>query len=110
MTTRRDFLSRTLGGSSLLAFGGVVPEFLANAAAAGECQVFYWRERSREVDFVVRAGRKVAAIEVKTNRRREALPGLATFLQVEPAARPVLIGADGISIEQALVQPINAWL
>jgi len=36
MTTRRDFLSRTLGGSSLLAFGGVVPEFLANAAAAAE--------------------------------------------------------------------------
>jgi len=83
---------------------------LANAAAAGECQVFYWRERSREVDFVVRAGRKVAAIEVKTNRRRETLPGLAAFLQAESAARPVLIGADGISIEQALVQPINAWL
>ena len=29
---------------------------LANAAAAGTCEVFYWRERNREVDFVVRAG------------------------------------------------------
>ncbi len=25
---------------------------LANAAAAGECELFYWRERNREVDFV----------------------------------------------------------
>jgi uncharacterized protein (DUF1501 family) len=34
MFTRRDFLTRTLGGSSLLAVGGIVPEFLARTAAA----------------------------------------------------------------------------
>ena len=32
---------------------------LANAAAAATCELFYWRERNREVDFVVRAGRAV---------------------------------------------------
>jgi uncharacterized protein (DUF1501 family) len=36
MFHRRDFLARTLGGSSLLAVGGVVPEFLANTAEAAE--------------------------------------------------------------------------
>jgi uncharacterized protein (DUF1501 family) len=36
MTTRRDFLARTLGGSSLLAVGSVVPEFLANTARAAD--------------------------------------------------------------------------
>ena len=36
MTTRRDFLSRTLGASSLLAVGGVVPEFLATTAHAAD--------------------------------------------------------------------------
>jgi uncharacterized protein (DUF1501 family) len=36
MTTRRDFLARTLGGSSLLAVGSVVPEFLANTAIAAD--------------------------------------------------------------------------
>ena len=29
---------------------------LANAAAAGDCELFYWRDRNREVDFVVRLG------------------------------------------------------
>ena len=36
MTTRRDFLARTIGASSLLAVGGIVPEFLANTAMAAE--------------------------------------------------------------------------
>ncbi|MBX9582494.1 MAG: DUF1501 domain-containing protein [Gemmataceae bacterium] len=36
MFSRRDFLSRTLGGTSLLAVGGVVPEFLARAARAAD--------------------------------------------------------------------------
>jgi len=36
MFPRRDFLGRTLGGASLLAVGGVVPEFLANTAQAAD--------------------------------------------------------------------------
>src|SRR5262245_11686795 len=36
MLTRRQFLTRTLQGSSLLAIGSVVPQFLANTALAAE--------------------------------------------------------------------------
>jgi predicted AAA+ superfamily ATPase len=39
---------------------------LANAAASGDCELFYWRDGNREVDFVARRGRVVTAIEVKT--------------------------------------------
>ena len=38
MFHRRDFLSRTLGGTSLLAVGPVVPEFLARAARAADAE------------------------------------------------------------------------
>ena len=38
MFHRRDFLTRTLGGSSLLAVGGIVPEFLASTAEAADAQ------------------------------------------------------------------------
>ena len=34
---------------------------LANAAAARECELFYWRDRNREVDFVVRIGEAILA-------------------------------------------------
>ncbi|HVL13769.1 MAG TPA: DUF1501 domain-containing protein [Gemmata sp.] len=48
MTTRRDFLARTLGGSSLLAVGSVVPEFLANTALAADKQ-----EKGKDTILVV---------------------------------------------------------
>ncbi len=48
---------------------------LANAAAAGECELSYWRERNHEVDFVVQAGRRLTAIEVKSGRTPQAHAG-----------------------------------
>jgi hypothetical protein len=49
---------------------------LANAVAAGECEVFYWRERNVEVDFVTRHGHALAALEVKSGRASAARSGL----------------------------------
>ncbi len=83
---------------------------LANAAAAGECEVFYWRERNQEVDFVVRAGRRVAAIEVKSGRRRDALPGIAAFAAAFDTTRRLLVGSDGIPVEEFLREPVAHWL
>jgi predicted AAA+ superfamily ATPase len=83
---------------------------LANAAAMGICELFYWRERNREVDFVVRAGKRVLAVEVKSSRRREALPGMAAFVQAHASSRPVLVGGDGIAVEEFLAQPVDHWL
>jgi predicted AAA+ superfamily ATPase len=82
---------------------------LANAAAAGECDLFYWRDRNREADFVVRAGRAVTAIEVKSGRLRDALPGLAAFRESFRGARVLLVGGDGIPVEDFLSRPVARW-
>ena len=54
---------------------------LANAAMAGEIALYYWRERNREVDFVVCTGRNLIAIEVKSgpSQQKQRLPGLTAF-------------------------------
>ncbi len=83
---------------------------LANAAATGLCELFYWRDRNREVDFVVRAGRTLTAIEVKSGRSPEALPGLFRFVQTFPKSRPLLVGRDGIGLEEFLSKPVSHWL
>jgi predicted AAA+ superfamily ATPase len=83
---------------------------LANAVAVGECEVFYWRERNQEVDFVVRAGRRVVAIEVKTGRRRDTRPGLAAFAAAFATTRKLLVGGDGIPVEEALLEPVAHWV
>jgi predicted AAA+ superfamily ATPase len=68
---------------------------LANAAEGGACELFYWRERNREVDFVVRAGRTVVAIEVKSDRAPGAFPGLGAFTEAFKPKRALLVGGDG---------------
>jgi predicted AAA+ superfamily ATPase len=83
---------------------------LANASATGSFELFYWRDRNREVDFVVKAGRALIAIEVKSGRRRDALPGLRAFMDTYPKARPLLIGGDGIAIEDFLSMPVEKWI
>ena len=83
---------------------------LANAAASGACELFYWRERNREVDFVVRAGRTLAAVEVKSGRARDAQPGLDAFAEAFKPRRKLLVGGDGIALEEFLARPVEHWL
>jgi len=83
---------------------------LANAAATGICELYYWRERNREVDFVARAGRVVIAIEVKSGRAREPQPGLDAFAEAFKPKRRLLVGGDGIPVGDFLAQPVEHTL
>lgn len=83
---------------------------LANAEASGDCELFYWREGNREVDFVVRAGRRLVAIEVKSGRAPLAHSGLAAFSEAFKPKRTLLVGGDGIPVEEFLSRPVTDWL
>lgn len=83
---------------------------LANAAQRGDSELFYWRDRNREVDFVVRAGKRLLAIEVKSGRRRDGLPGMDAFADAFQPDRTLLIGGDGIGLDDFLLRPAEAWL
>jgi hypothetical protein len=83
---------------------------LLNAAAANGFGVYYWRELNREVDFVIRCGKSVIALEVKSGRIRDSLPGLGVFTASFRQARPLLVGGDGIPLEEFLVRPVQDWL
>ena len=83
---------------------------LVNAAAQGNCQLFYWREGNHEVDFVLRRGRKLVAIEVKSGNLSSTLPGMDAFARKFKPTRKLLVGADGISLEEFLSTPVHYWL
>ncbi len=83
---------------------------LANAAAAGECELFYWRERTREVDFVVKRGKRLVAMEVKSGRAREVPAGMAAFVEAFRPKRTLLVGGDGIALEEFLAHPVAHWI
>jgi len=83
---------------------------LANAAAAGECELYYWRERGAEVDFVVKSRSRLTIIEVKSGRVPQAHAGTAAFASAFKVQRTLLVGGDGISVESFLSKPVRDWL
>lgn len=56
-------------------------------------ELFYWREKNAEVDFVYRYQGMLYAIEVKSGRKKSA-KGLEAFVQHFPEARPVILTPD----------------
>jgi uncharacterized protein len=82
-----------------------VGAYLAGEAQAGEFEVFYWREVSKEVDFVLRRGSKVVALEVKSGRHRASLPGMTAFNKAFGKTTSLLVGTGGIPFEEFLRTP-----
>ena len=87
-----------------------VGSHLVNGGLAEGYQVHYWREGSEEVDFVVRGGRSITAIEVKSGRQKTTLPGMEAFSKKFKPKRMLLIGAGGISLGEFLGSSIDKWL
>jgi hypothetical protein len=50
------------------------------------------------------------AIEVKSGRRRDALPGMEAFAAAFRPARGLLVGGYGIALEEFLSRPAEHWL
>jgi hypothetical protein len=86
-----------------------VGAYLVNAAAAGDCEVFYWRERGAEVDFVVRSGLRLSGLEVKSGRSSGARSGLEVFSDAFRPQRKLLVGGDGIALESFLSRTVEFW-
>jgi predicted AAA+ superfamily ATPase len=59
-------------------------------------QVFYWRERNDEVDFVYQYRDALYAIEVKSGRKKSA-KGLEVFCAQSPQAMRVIITPDNFA-------------
>lgn len=83
---------------------------LLNSSLGTEIEVMYWRERNLEVDFVLQRGRTVVAIEVKSGARRQSLPGMEAFARLAKPRRQLLVGGQGIPIEEFLSHPAAHWM
>ncbi|MBU1016927.1 MAG: ATP-binding protein [Patescibacteria group bacterium] len=56
-------------------------------------KLFYWRERDKEVDYVVKIGKDIFAVEVKSGVVKEKpTSGLEFFLKKYPRANGIVIG------------------
>ena len=82
---------------------------LVNSARMSDLDVFYWRDVNQEVDFVLVKGGKIIAIEVKSTRRRTSLPGIEAFARQFKVHKKLLVGGQGIPLEEFLTTDASAW-
>ena len=75
-----------------------------------ELRLHYWRHRSREVDFVLSRGPRLAAVEVKSGARRTRLSGLEGFGEQFGGAATILAGEGGVPLAEFLSVPAREWL
>lgn len=83
---------------------------LANRAGQGRFKVSYWRDRCREVDFVVSSSDAVTAVEVKSGRVPTALPGMTEFERRFHPARCLVIGPEALPAQEFLSATPESYL
>lgn len=83
---------------------------LMSGSAKNSYEVFYWRDRGHEVDFVVRAGKMLTAIEVKSQYPYSPLSGMKAFSSAFHPTRTLIIGRSGIGIEKFLSKSPEHWV
>ncbi len=83
---------------------------LINSSFGTGISVTYWREQNHEVDFVLQHGKTTVAIEVKSGTRRTSLPGMEAFSRLFKPQRQLLVGGQGIALEEFLSKPAAHWV
>lgn len=72
-------------------------------------ELFYWRERGREIDFVIKTPQQVWGIEVKSGKGQN-VNGMTAFRSEYPNMRPLVIGPGYIELEDFFSRDPKAFL
>ncbi len=87
-------------------FESGIGAYLVSQAFTHRFEVFYWRERNDEVDFILRKKGSVIAIEVKSNAEKRT-EGLDKFRQLFNPQSSFIVGDGGIGVEDFLSMDIR---
>jgi predicted AAA+ superfamily ATPase len=68
--------------------------------------LYYWRENNDEVDFVVKRGTTILALEIKSGHAGK-VENLPLFKKLFPSAKTLLVGGQGFDYEEFLRTPVQ---
>lgn len=87
-------------------FESGIGAYLVSQAFVHRFEVFYWRERNDEVDFVLRKKNSLVAIEVKSNAEKRTA-GLDKFRELFKPTSSFIVGDGGIKAEEFLTMDLT---
>lgn len=82
-------------------FESGIGAYLVSQAFVHRFEVFYWRERNDEVDFILRKNKSVVAIEIKGNAEKRT-DGLDKFKELFHPTASFIVGDGGIRAKDFL--------
>ena len=103
-TFENAITDRRLWGSI---FESGIGTYLINQGFKHRFDVLYWRERNLEVDYILKKGSSVVAIEVKSNSEKRT-DGLDMFRIKFSPKRAFIVGDGGIAPEEFMTMDINS--
>lgn len=83
---------------------------LANSAFGSKIEVFYWKEGSRTIDFILRKGKIVLTLMVKNTKKENGFSAVDAFCQLYNPQQNLLIGEHGIPVKEFLLTPLDYWI
>ena len=87
-------------------FESGIGAYLVSQAFVHRFNVYYWRERNDEVDFILQKKGSLVAIEVKSNAEKRT-EGLEKFKQMFNPKSSFIVGDGGISAEDFFSMDLN---
>ena len=87
-------------------FESGIGAYLVSQAFVRRFDVFYWRERNDEVDFILRKKNSLVAIEVKSNAEKRT-DGLDKFRELFKPTLSFIVGDGGINAEEFLTMDLT---
>lgn len=82
-------------------FESGIGAYLVSQAFVYRFEVFYWRERNEEVDFILRKNKSIVALEIKSNAEKRT-NGLTRFKELFNPTTALIVGDGGISAQDFL--------
>lgn len=99
-TGRRRLLENPMDKGHLVE--SAVGAYLLARAKEESFEVYRWRERNNEVDFVIKKGERMTAIEVKSGRVKN-VGGSLVFKRLYPEAFSLIVGSTNVPPEDFLL-------
>ena len=102
-TFEQSIMDRKLWGHIV---ESAIGSYLISQAFVHRFEVFYWREKNDEVDFILRKKGVLVAIEVKSNSEKHTT-GLDKFNEMFKPHKSFIVGDGGINIEDFLMMDLT---
>lgn len=84
-----------------------IGSYLVSQSFVHRFEVYYWRERNEEVDFILKRKNSIVAIEVKGNAEKRT-EGLDKFRELFKPSSSFIVGDGGIKAEEFLTMDLTS--